>query len=249
MTSNQHPTAVVTGGGQGIGLAIARRLAHCGRYSLVAVIDRTDRESALRAEVGSVDCELLYVRGDVSVEEDVVAAAELIEARGPVGAVINNAAIFPRYSSMDVPFDEWMEVVRVNLGGAFVVSRTFARRMLEGGGGAIVNIASGRAFGGAVRGSHYSASKGGIVSLTRSLAMEWAPTIRVNAVVPGVTDTDQPRQAGITDEELYARGRNIPLGRIGQPDDTAQVVDMLLSEGAEFVTGQAWCVNGGAIMR
>lgn len=142
-----------------------------------------------------------------------------------------------------------MRVVTVNMGGTFLVSRAFARGMLKGGGGAIVNIASGRAFGGAVRGSHYSASKGGVISLTRSLAMEWAPTIRVNAVVPGLTDTDQPRQAGIGDEELYARGRNIPLGRIGQPDDTAKVVDMLLGEGAGFVTGQAWCVNGGALMR
>lgn len=241
--------ALVTGGGQGIGLAIARRLARSGRYSQVAVIERRDQEATVRSEVATTDCEAIFIRGDVGVEADVKGAEGVLRDRGQVRAVVNNAAIFPRSKSLDMDFERWMEVIRINLGGAFLVSKTFAPGMLESGGGAIINIASGRAFGGAVLGSHYAASKGGIISLTRSLAVEWAPAIRVNAVVPGITDTAQPREAGISDEELYARGNAIPLGRIGQPEDTAGVVDVLLGDACQFVTGQAWCVNGGAVMR
>jgi NAD(P)-dependent dehydrogenase (short-subunit alcohol dehydrogenase family) len=120
--------------------------------------------------------------------------------------------------------------------------------MLKRGSGAIVNVASGRGLQGAAGGSHYAASKAGLLSLTRSLALEWGPSIRVNAVVPGVTDTDQPREASPNEEELYSRGRKIPLGRIGQPEDIANAVCFLLSSDASYVTGQSLCVNGGSIM-
>jgi len=241
--------AVVTGGAQGIGFAIAHRLARSGQFEVVVVVDREGSPGDTSAAIQTDTCQAVFVRGDVSQEADVREAVSEAERYGRPTAVVNNAAVFPRRASLDMPFEEWLAVLRVNLGGTFLVSREFARGMLERGGGVIVNIASGRAFGGAVLGSHYASSKGGLISLTRSLALEWAPVIRVNAVVPGVTDTAQPRQTGISDEELYARGANIPLGRIGQPDDVAKVVEVLTGPAGEFVTGQAWCVNGGAIMR
>jgi NAD(P)-dependent dehydrogenase (short-subunit alcohol dehydrogenase family) len=120
--------------------------------------------------------------------------------------------------------------------------------MKDAGGGAIVNMASGRALAGAANGAHYSASKGGIIALTKSLALDWAPyNIRVNCVIPGVTDTAQPR-GEMSDAELYAMGSRIPLGRIGQPEDTAAVVAFLLGKDSGYMTGQSVAVNGGAIM-
>lgn len=240
--------AVVTGAGQGIGLAICDRIARDKRYAL-AMLDCSDEGPLAAERVQASGCEVLYLKCDVSNEDEVHRASEEIAKFGSVKCVVNNAGIFPRASALEMKFSDWLEVIKVNLGGTFLVSRTFAPEMLRGNGGSIVNLTSGRADRGAVNGSHYSASKGGIISLTRSLALEWAPAIRVNAVMPGVTDTAQPRAEGITDEELYGRGAKIPLGRIGQPDDVADVVAFLLSDDSRYVTGQTLPVNGGAVMR
>ena len=143
---------------------------------------------------------------------------------------------------------EWEQVLRVNLTGTFLCARAVARGMKEAGQGVIVNMASGRALAGAANGAHYSASKGAIIALTKSLALDWAPYgIRVNCVIPGITDTAQPR-GEMTDDELYAVGSRIPLGRIGQPQDIAAVVAFLLGDDSAYMTGQSVAVNGGAIM-
>lgn len=238
---------VVTGAGQGIGLAIANRMALGGQYA-VAIIEQSELGETVAQELRSRGAEAICVQGDVSVESDVLEAAEIVSKFGTVRHIVNNAGIFPRELALDMSYSQWMQVIAVNLGGAFLVSRTFAPGIAESGGGAIVNVSSGRAIAGAARGSHYSASKGGLISLTRSLALEWAPAIRVNVVVPGVTDTEQPRGAGITDEELYARGSEIPMGRIGQPQDVADAVAFLLSDNARYITGHSLAVNGGALM-
>ncbi|MDT5048494.1 MAG: hypothetical protein QOG75_4382, partial [Mycobacterium sp.] len=143
---------------------------------------------------------------------------------------------------------EWDQVLRVNLTGTFATARAVAARMKEAGRGAIVNTASGRALAGAANGAHYAASKGGIIALTKSLALDWAAYgIRVNCVIPGLTDTAQPR-IEMGDNELHAAGARIPLGRIGQPEDIAAVVAFLLSDDARYMTGQSVAANGGAIM-
>jgi NAD(P)-dependent dehydrogenase (short-subunit alcohol dehydrogenase family) len=239
---------IVTGAAQGIGRAVALRLAVRGAH--IAVWDtkadgvedtaRLCREQGAAARAATVDV------GNVDQIEAAVAAFE--REWGRPDGLVNNAGIFPRARALDMNLAEWEHVLRVNLTGTFVCARAVAARMKEDGRGAIVNMASGRALAGAANGAHYSASKGGIIALTKSLAHDWAGYgIRVNCVIPGITDTAQPR-VEMGDNELYAMGARIPLGRIGQPQDIAAAVAFLLGDDAAYVTGQSIAVNGGAIM-
>lgn len=242
-----RPVAVVTGAAKGIGRAIAERLGSDG-WALV-LWDVLGEGAAVAARLREQDIPARFEQVDVSDEEAIFAAI----SSWPVGwrkvrGLVNNAGIFPRVEALSMSSAVWNRVLAVNLTGAFLCSRALAPLILAQGQGAIVNLASGRAYAGAKLGCAYAASKAGIVGLTRSLALEWAPAIRVNCVVPGVTDTDQPREAGIDDATLYARGASIPLGRIGRPDDVAKGVAFLLGPDAEYITGQALFINGGALM-
>jgi NAD(P)-dependent dehydrogenase (short-subunit alcohol dehydrogenase family) len=239
--------AVVTGGSKGIGRAIVLALAR--RNYDVAILDPLQAGSEVALEAIEMGGRALYLAVDVSSEADVKEAAQAVAAQlGICHLLVNNAGIFPRANAIDMPFSLWQRVLNVNLGGAFLCSQAFAPGMLQAGSGVIINMASGRGIQGAAKGgAHYAASKGGIIALTRSLAQEWAPHIRVNTLVPGVTHTDQPLEAA-TVEELYARGSRIPLGRIGQPEDVANGVCLLASDDAAYITGQSLCVNGGAVM-
>ena len=184
--------------------------------------------------------------GDADAIE--AAVADFERDWGKPDGLVNNAGIFPRARALDMDLAEWDQVLRVNLTGTFVTARAVAARMKDVGRGAIVNTASGRALAGAANGAHYSASKGGIIALTKSLALDWAGYgIRVNCVIPGLTDTAQPR-VEMGDNELYAAGARIPMGRIGRPEDIAAVVAFLLSDDAGYMTGQSVAANGGAIM-
>jgi NAD(P)-dependent dehydrogenase (short-subunit alcohol dehydrogenase family) len=245
---NQHnKVAVVTGGSKGIGRAIALALAQ--RNYDVAIFDPLEAGRDVALEVSAMGRRALFLPVDVSDEAAVKHAAGMVAAQlGTCGLLVNNAGIFPRASAIDMPFALWQKVLAINLGGAFLCSQAFAPGMLKDGAGLIINIASGRGIQGAARnGAHYAASKGGLIALTRSLAQEWAPHIRVNTLVPGVTHTDQPL-AETNIDELYARGSRIPLGRIGQPEDVARGVCLLASDDASYITGQSLCVNGGAVM-
>ncbi|HQT64821.1 MAG: hypothetical protein B7Z75_06640 [Acidocella sp. 20-57-95] len=240
--------AIVTGGSGGIGAAICRTLATAG-YDIV-VFDIMPPPTLLCNSIENARQRILYLHVDVSQEEQVSAGCDyVIKTWGDPVILINNAAIYPRALVTELDFVLWQRVLDVNLGGTFLCSRSVAPAMIRNGGGVIVNIASGRALQGARKGAHYAASKAGVLSLTKSLALEWSPTIRVNAVIPGVTDTAQPRKGGASDAELYARGDRIPLKRIGQPQDTAWAVEYLVSDRAAYITGQSLCVNGGSIMQ
>jgi NAD(P)-dependent dehydrogenase (short-subunit alcohol dehydrogenase family) len=239
---------VVTGAAQGIGRAVALRVA--GPGVCVGVwdthADGAEETAKLCREKGA---QARAWRVDVGAADRVEAAmAEFQREWGRPEGLVNNAGIFPRARALDMELAEWERVLRVNLTGTFVCSRAAARAMKDAGAGVIVNMASGRALAGAVLGAHYSASKGAIIALTKSLALDWAPYgIRVNCVIPGVTDTAQPR-GEMSDEELYAMGARTPLGRIGQPEDIAAVVAFLLGDDSAYMTGQSVAVNGGAIM-
>jgi NAD(P)-dependent dehydrogenase (short-subunit alcohol dehydrogenase family) len=239
---------IVTGAAQGIGRAVALHVASPGVHLAVWDVKRDGVEETAKLchEKGAAARAWTVDVGDADAIEAAVAAFE--RAWGKPDGLVNNAGIFPRARALDMKLAEWEEVLRVNLTGTFLTARAVAARMKDLGRGAIVNTASGRALAGAANGAHYAASKGGIIALTKSLALDWAAYgIRVNCVIPGLTDTAQPR-VEMGDNELYAAGARIPMGRIGRPEDIAAVVAFLLSDDAGYMTGQSVAANGGAIM-
>jgi NAD(P)-dependent dehydrogenase (short-subunit alcohol dehydrogenase family) len=239
---------IVTGAAQGIGRAVALHVASPGVHLAVWDVKRdgVEETAKLCQEKGAAARAFTVDVGDADAIEAAVVAFE--RAWGKPDGLVNNAGIFPRARALDMKLAEWEEVLRVNLTGTFVTARAVAARMKDLGRGAIVNTASGRALAGAANGAHYAASKGGIIALTKSLALDWAAYgIRVNCVIPGLTDTAQPR-VEMGDNELYAAGARIPMGRIGRPEDIAAVVAFLLSDDSGYMTGQSVAANGGAIM-
>ncbi|HXH84538.1 MAG TPA: SDR family NAD(P)-dependent oxidoreductase, partial [Candidatus Tectomicrobia bacterium] len=189
------------------------------------------------------------VQGDVSRRDDATAlVGRAVEALGPPEVVVNNAGVFPRVAFLDMRDADWDHVLGVNLTGTFLVAQAAARVLVSAGRpGAIVNISS-SAVRGDPRGVHYSASKAGVIGLTRAMALALAPhRIRVNAIAPGLTDTAQPRH-GNTEAELAARAREIPLGRMATPDEIARVAVFLATDEAAWITGEVVHVNGGAYM-
>ncbi|MCH8916608.1 MAG: SDR family oxidoreductase [Proteobacteria bacterium] len=238
-------TVAVTGAARGIGRAIACTLA--ARGARVAVLDTEPggETAGLCKDAGG---EGHYFRCDVSDPSDVAAVAAAVrDALGAPFGLVNDAGIFPRVRLMEMPLDEWNRVIAVNLTGAFLCTRAFAPAMVETGRGAIVNISSGHGLQGDAKAGAYCATKAGIISLTKSFALELAPHVRVNSVLPGVTETAMPLAATNVDE-LRGRGANIPLGRIGAPIDIARVVGFLMSADAAYLTGQGISVNGGRSM-
>jgi NAD(P)-dependent dehydrogenase (short-subunit alcohol dehydrogenase family) len=236
--------AVVTGGAKGIGLATSARLLRDGYR--VAVLGR---QPELPPDVAaSLPGEWQYICADVAVRASVESAAHTVMGTwGQVDALVSNAGIFPRYDSLTMTSEQWDEVLAINLGGTFLVCQAFGSIMMKAGRGAIVTTSSGFGVRGGAKSTAYSASKAGIIALTRSLAAEWAPKIRVNCVVPGITDTAMPRLV-YSEESLRERGKQIPLGRIGDPEDVAAAAVFLLSDDAAYITGQCLGVNGGATM-
>jgi NAD(P)-dependent dehydrogenase (short-subunit alcohol dehydrogenase family) len=239
---------IVTGAAQGIGRAVALKLAAPGAHVAVwDVLSEGVKDTAAQCCARGATARAWTV--DVSDAGQIASAvADFVREWGPPDGLVNNAGIFPRARALDMQLAEWERVLRVNLTGTFVCAQAVAAHMKAVGRGVIVNTASGRALGGAANGAHYASTKGGIIALTKSLALDWAEYgIRVNCVIPGITDTAQPR-VEMGDNALYAAGARIPLKRIGQPQDIAGVVAFLMSDDAAYMTGQSVAVNGGAIM-
>lgn len=239
---------VVTGGAAGIGEGIVRRLADAG-YAVLFCDKDVGKGKDLEEELNGSGQPVQFAPADVSQLEDVNRLASIVKsAATPLYAIVNNAGIFPRSSFPETTLDEWNRVIATNLTGPFIVSRALVPFLIEAGDGVIVNVASGLAFRGDPLGVHYSASKHGIRGLTKSLALALGRHgIRVNAVTPGMTETAQATQVR-TREEIHERGRQLPLGRAGQPQDVAGVVAFLLGPDAGYMTGQTLLVNGGADM-
>ena len=241
---------LVTGAQQGIGRAIALRCAAAGADVAINWLDDEDTANDIADEIRANGRRALTVRGDVGQLAEVEAIVAAVETQlGPIDVLVNNAGVFPRVPFLELTERDWDYVLDINLKGSCFCAQAVARRMVAAGRpGAIINLTSGAAYRGSPRGVHYCASKGGVVSLTRQMALELAPhRIRVNAIAPGLTDTAQPRY-GSTEEEIAATARAIPLGRIAQPDDIARTTVFLASDEAGFVTGQILHVNGGGYL-
>jgi NAD(P)-dependent dehydrogenase (short-subunit alcohol dehydrogenase family) len=241
---------LVTGAQQGIGRAMAVEFATAGADVAINWLDDADAAQRVAEAVETRGRRSLTVRADVArldeVREMVAAVARQL---GPIDILINNAGVFPRVAFLEMTESDWDHVLAVNLKGACFCAQSVAKAMvISGRPGSIINLASAAAFRSSPKGVHYVASKGGVVSMTRAMALELAPyRIRVNAIAPGLTDTAQPRY-GSSEAELAEAARAIPLGHMAQPEDIARAAVFLASENAGFITGQTVHVNGGSFL-
>jgi NAD(P)-dependent dehydrogenase (short-subunit alcohol dehydrogenase family) len=240
---------LVTGAQQGIGKAVALAFAEAGADVAVNYLDDAAAAEEVAAAVRARGRRAVALAADVGIVVEATALVSQAAARlGRLDVLVNNAGVFPRVPMLEMRESDWDYVHAVNLKGSFFCAQAAAKVMIAAGRpGCIINLAS-AAIRGAVRGVHYSASKGGVVAMTRAMALELAPhRIRVNAIAPGLTDTAQPRY-GNSEEELRQMATEIPLGRMAEPADIAQVAVFLASEAARHMTGQTVHVNGGAYM-
>ena len=234
---------VITGAGQGIGAAIARRFAEL-RSRLVLVDVNAGQLSQLADSLAGTGCEVLSVTTDVSSKEQVQQlVAQVIEKFGGIDVLVNNAGIIRDNLISNISEQDWDQVLDINLKGAFLCCQAVFPTLKSQRSGKIVNIVS-RAWLGSVGQANYTASKGGLVSLTRSLALEFARfQINVNAVAPGVIDS--PMTQGMPPEAPERLIRMQPTGKMGKVEDVAAAVAFLASDDAVFITGQVLHVDGG----
>lgn len=239
-------TALITGGGRGIGLAIARTLGRSGARIVVGDV-HSDRAKSAAAELRSMSIDATSLPLDVTSSSAVKALFSVAYESGGIDIVVNNAGISARIPAEEYPDDEFDAMMDVNLKGAFYVMRTAgAAWIATGKPGTIINIAS---FAGIVAdplSAPYAATKGGLVQLTRTCAVEWAPhRIRVNAIAPGYVTTDMTSRS-LADGGLAAAILDkIPLGRVAEPHEIAAAALFLASPASSYVTGHVLCVDGG----
>jgi len=232
---------LITGGASGIGAATAARFLEEG--AKVAVLDRDARgNEAIRKQLPQLRGALT---ADVSRLEEVrTAFAEAVRLLGRVDVLINNAGISVRHAFLDITPEEWDRVIGVDLTGVFYLAQTAARHMMEKGGGVILMTASTNGLVGHRFYADYNACKAGVIELTRSMALELAPKLRVNAVAPGYVLTPMQR-AEYTDAMLDEVNRKIPLGRHATPEEIAGLFAYLASDDAAYLTGQVFVIDGG----
>ena len=241
-------TAFITGASRGIGRAIAQRLAQDGYCVGVNYLKEQEKANALVGELNALGCNAMAVQADVSDAEAITAAIRAVEqAFSPVELLVNNAGIAQQDLFQYTDAALWRRLFAVNVDGAYHTIQAVLPGMIARQSGAIVNISSMWGLRGASCEVGYSATKAAIIGLTRSLAMELAPShIRVNCVAPGVIHTDMVDKLG--QETMDALREQTPIGRLGTPEDIAHAVAFLASENASFITGQVLTADGGFIL-
>ena len=240
-------TALITGGASGIGLETAKVFARAGAQVAIGDLNvATLQEAQSQLNDQDVSIETMFL--DVTKEDSVVEAVRKVEMLGSLEILVNSAGTGARMEATELPLERWQEVLNINLTGTFLCSREVAKTMLERGKGSIVSVASimGLIGGGVYPNPAYQASKGGVVNLTRSLALDWAARgIRINAVAPAFVRTPLTQSLLEEDgmkEKLLAR---TPLGRLVETYEVADAIHFLASDAAAMITGHTLPVDGG----
>lgn len=241
--------AIVTGAGRGIGRSIALELAAHGADCVIADIDEHNADSVVE-EIRQFGRKALAVTTDVSVQKDIEGLVQTTLATfGRVDILINNAGVSSPLPLLDTSTEEFNRQIDINLKSVFYSCKAVFPAMIKQGSGKIVNIASiaGKRGGGIMGRSAYAAAKGGVIAFTKAVAREGAPFgINVNAITPGLTATEMTAQ--FTGEQREAIVKGIPLGRVGLPEDIAKATVFLVSDYADFITGEIMDVDGGFMM-
>jgi 3-oxoacyl-[acyl-carrier protein] reductase len=239
--------ALVTGGAQGIGRVISEELAGQGAHVILGDVNLEGAEKTA-TELKQTGAKASAVRIDVSNSSDVQNTFDSItKDYKPVDIVVNNAGITRDGLLVRMKEVDWDLVMNINLKGSFLCSQQAAKQMMKQKSGAIVNIASIVGLMGNFGQANYSASKAGLIGFTKTLAREVAPRgIRANAIAPGFIDTEMTR---VLEESVRKKLiEQVPLARLGEPEDVARCVSFLVSEKASYITGQVISVNGGMLM-
>lgn len=238
---NDKKVAIITGGASGIGLATAKKLL--SEDIAVAIVDLNDKVEEISHEFGE-NC--LGIKCDVSNEDDVKACvSRVVEKFGHIDYLVANAGIGGGANKPhEVDISEWNKVVAVNQTGIFLMNKYVICEMLKTGGGAIVNTSSMYGLVGSTTSFAYSATKGAITQMTRSIALTYArDNIRVNAIAPGYVDT--PILAMVPDDIKQVMANQLPIGRLGKDVEIANLISYLLSDNASFITGAIVPIDGG----
>jgi 3-oxoacyl-[acyl-carrier protein] reductase len=243
--------ALITGGSRGLGAAIAARLAREGAHTVVNYHTRSDAADMLVETLRAQGFAAESSPADVADPAQVARLFQAIRTQhGRLDILVNNAGINRDGSFLEMTLEQWDAVHRIHLRGSFVCSQNAAKLMLEGEGGVIINVGATTGVRGRKNGVNYCTAKAGIMVMTRCLALELAPRIRVNTIIPGLIPTDETNERHALSDPSVAerRAREVPLQRLGTGDDVASAVAFLCSDAAAYVTGQALAVTGGSYM-
>ena len=239
--------ALVTGASQGIGRATARRLALDGAEVVLHGHEHLAEAAQLARELTDTGHPASSISADLASEGGPRSLADAVRAHGPeLDVLVHNAGVYPRQDFDEITDAEWRRCLQVNLIAPAVLTRELLPMLRRSPSGRVIFIASVLAWNGSRHGAHYAAAKAGLVGLARSLARELAPSITVNVVAPGSIDT--AILADDTPEVRAQRGRSIPLGRVGTPEEVAETVAFLASPASSYMTGTTLHVNGGIRM-